>query len=156
MHESAHHVVVLLQLRDPAGFSIGDSAPALVPVSQVMMCMNCTSDFSLTLRRHHCHGCGRVSIALVHSSTRDTLHTVADCCCALADCLQELLQEQIPAEIHERSHGQSVWSLLQRAEEERLEHTSSSSSTGHRTVRPGSHWTRKCRKLGTACIRRPS
>lgn len=49
--------------RDHLGLSIGETAPALVPVSQVMMCMNCTSDFSLTLRRHHCHGCGRVSIS---------------------------------------------------------------------------------------------
>lgn len=108
-HQSARHVLVSPQPRDSAGLAIGDSAPALVPVSQVMMCMNCTSDFSLTLRRHHCHGCGRVSIALFRSSTgekRDTL--VADCCRALADCLQELLQEQIPAEVHERSHGQSV------------------------------------------------
>ncbi|XP_029948280.1 FYVE, RhoGEF and PH domain-containing protein 5b isoform X2 [Salarias fasciatus] len=40
--------------------SLGEKAPTLVPVSQVMMCMNCTSDFSLTLRRHHCHGCGRI------------------------------------------------------------------------------------------------
>lgn len=35
------------------------------------------------------------------------------------DCLSELLQEQIPTEIYERPHGQSVWSLLQWAEKER-------------------------------------
>lgn len=40
--------------------SLGEAAPILVPVSQVMMCMNCTSDFSLTLRRHHCNACGKV------------------------------------------------------------------------------------------------
>ncbi|KAJ3602726.1 hypothetical protein NHX12_030475 [Muraenolepis orangiensis] len=28
-------------------------------LGEVMMCMNCTCDFSLTLRRHHCHACGR-------------------------------------------------------------------------------------------------
>ncbi|KAI1892739.1 hypothetical protein AGOR_G00136640 [Albula goreensis] len=39
---------------------LGETAPALVPVSQVMMCMNCTSDFSLTLRRHHCAACGKI------------------------------------------------------------------------------------------------
>lgn len=49
------------QGRDRLRLSLGEKAPTLVPVSQVMMCMNCTSDFSLTLRRHHCHGCGRVS-----------------------------------------------------------------------------------------------
>lgn len=46
--------------RDRLQLSLGEKAPTLVPVSQVMMCMNCTSDFSLTLRRHHCHGCGRI------------------------------------------------------------------------------------------------
>ncbi|XP_041638988.1 FYVE, RhoGEF and PH domain-containing protein 5-like isoform X2 [Cheilinus undulatus] len=48
------------ETRDCLHLSLGEKAPTLVPVSQVMMCMNCTSDFSLTLRRHHCHGCGRI------------------------------------------------------------------------------------------------
>lgn len=44
-----------------------------------------------------------------------------DLTCVLfnADCLSKLLQEQISTEIHERPHGQSVWSLFQRAKEER-------------------------------------
>ncbi|KAF3689794.1 FYVE, RhoGEF and PH domain-containing protein 5 Zinc finger FYVE domain-containing protein 23 [Channa argus] len=48
------------EARDRLRLTIGEKAPTLVPVSQVMMCMNCTSDFSLTLRKHHCHGCGRI------------------------------------------------------------------------------------------------
>ncbi|TMS19547.1 FYVE, RhoGEF and PH domain-containing protein 5 [Larimichthys crocea] len=48
------------EARDRLRLCLGEKAPTLVPVSQVMMCMNCTSDFSLTLRRHHCHGCGRI------------------------------------------------------------------------------------------------
>ncbi|KAL6111514.1 fgd5 [Pungitius sinensis] len=48
------------ETRDRLRLILGEKAPTLVPVSQVMMCMNCTSDFSLTLRRHHCHGCGRI------------------------------------------------------------------------------------------------
>uniref|UniRef100_A0A8C4TCM1 FYVE, RhoGEF and PH domain containing 5 n=1 Tax=Erpetoichthys calabaricus TaxID=27687 RepID=A0A8C4TCM1_ERPCA len=39
---------------------LGEKPPALVPVSHVMMCMNCTSDFTLTIRRHHCHACGKI------------------------------------------------------------------------------------------------
>ncbi|XP_034540961.1 FYVE, RhoGEF and PH domain-containing protein 5-like isoform X2 [Notolabrus celidotus] len=52
--------VGLAEARDCLRLSLGEKAPTLVPVSQVVMCMNCTSDFSLTLRRHHCHGCGRI------------------------------------------------------------------------------------------------
>ncbi|XP_056293891.1 FYVE, RhoGEF and PH domain-containing protein 5-like isoform X3 [Pseudoliparis swirei] len=48
------------EARDRLRLTLGEKAPTLVPVSEVMMCMNCTSDFSLTLRRHHCHGCGRI------------------------------------------------------------------------------------------------
>ncbi|MED6243645.1 hypothetical protein ATANTOWER_024267 [Ataeniobius toweri] len=50
----------VLQTRDRLWLSLGEKAPTLVPVSQVMMCMNCTADFSLTVRRHHCHSCGRI------------------------------------------------------------------------------------------------
>nr|XP_057911079.1 FYVE, RhoGEF and PH domain-containing protein 5-like isoform X2 [Doryrhamphus excisus] len=48
------------EVRDGLGLALGEKPPTLVPVSQAMMCMNCTSDFSLTLRRHHCHSCGRI------------------------------------------------------------------------------------------------
>uniref|UniRef100_A0A667YX98 FYVE, RhoGEF and PH domain containing 5a n=1 Tax=Myripristis murdjan TaxID=586833 RepID=A0A667YX98_9TELE len=51
---SYHHA------REKLWMALGEAAPVLVPVSHVMMCMNCTSDFSLTLRRHHCNACGKV------------------------------------------------------------------------------------------------
>uniref|UniRef100_A0A673K135 FYVE, RhoGEF and PH domain-containing protein 5-like n=1 Tax=Sinocyclocheilus rhinocerous TaxID=307959 RepID=A0A673K135_9TELE len=50
----------LLSAREKLWMSLGEAAPVLVPVSHVMMCMNCTSDFRLTLRRHHCNACGKV------------------------------------------------------------------------------------------------
>ncbi|KAJ8258620.1 hypothetical protein COCON_G00176320 [Conger conger] len=48
------------EAREKLWLCLGEKAPTLVPVSHVMMCMNCTSDFSLTLRRHHCHACGKI------------------------------------------------------------------------------------------------
>ncbi|XP_051996407.1 FYVE, RhoGEF and PH domain-containing protein 5-like isoform X2 [Xyrauchen texanus] len=39
---------------------LGENAPPLLCVSQVTVCMNCPSHFSLTNRRHHCHACGKV------------------------------------------------------------------------------------------------
>uniref|UniRef100_A0A3B5MHC7 FYVE, RhoGEF and PH domain containing 5a n=1 Tax=Xiphophorus couchianus TaxID=32473 RepID=A0A3B5MHC7_9TELE len=48
------------QAREKLWMALGEAAPVLLPVSQVMMCMNCTTDFSLTLRRHHCNACGKV------------------------------------------------------------------------------------------------
>ncbi|CAB1353784.1 unnamed protein product [Coregonus sp. 'balchen'] len=48
------------EARERLCLSLGEKSPTLVPVSHVMMCMNCNSDFSLTLRRHHCHACGRI------------------------------------------------------------------------------------------------
>ena len=49
-----------MQGREKLWMALGEAAPVLVPVSHVMMCMNCTSDFSMTLRRHHCNACGKV------------------------------------------------------------------------------------------------
>ncbi|XP_072307744.1 FYVE, RhoGEF and PH domain-containing protein 5 [Eucyclogobius newberryi] len=48
------------EAREKLWMALGETAPVFVPVSHVMMCMNCTSDFSLTLRRHHCNACGKV------------------------------------------------------------------------------------------------
>ena len=50
-----------LQIRERLGISLGERLPTLVPVTHAMMCMNCGCDFSLTVRRHHCHACGKVS-----------------------------------------------------------------------------------------------
>ncbi|XP_007228777.3 FYVE, RhoGEF and PH domain-containing protein 5 isoform X1 [Astyanax mexicanus] len=46
--------------REKLWMSLGEAAPVLVPISHAMMCMNCASDFSLTLRKHHCNACGKV------------------------------------------------------------------------------------------------
>ncbi|KAK6474094.1 FYVE protein [Huso huso] len=50
----------LTPAREKLWMCLGEKPPTLVPVSHVMMCMNCASDFSLTLRRHHCHACGKI------------------------------------------------------------------------------------------------
>uniref|UniRef100_A0A8C3GFE5 FYVE, RhoGEF and PH domain containing 5 n=1 Tax=Cairina moschata TaxID=8855 RepID=A0A8C3GFE5_CAIMO len=49
-----------VELREKLGITVGERPPTLVPVSHVMMCMNCGCDFTLTLRRHHCHACGKI------------------------------------------------------------------------------------------------
>ncbi|XP_051931321.1 FYVE, RhoGEF and PH domain-containing protein 5 isoform X2 [Hippocampus zosterae] len=48
------------EAREKLWMALGEAAPVPVPPSQAIMCMNCTSDFSLTLRRHHCNACGKV------------------------------------------------------------------------------------------------
>ncbi|XP_076847361.1 FYVE, RhoGEF and PH domain-containing protein 5 isoform X2 [Brachyhypopomus gauderio] len=48
------------EAREKLWMCVGEAAPVFVPVAQAMMCMNCASDFSLTLRRHHCNACGKV------------------------------------------------------------------------------------------------
>uniref|UniRef100_A0A8C8T4M2 FYVE, RhoGEF and PH domain containing 5 n=1 Tax=Peromyscus maniculatus bairdii TaxID=230844 RepID=A0A8C8T4M2_PERMB len=52
-----HHSV---EIRERLGISLGERLPTLVPVTHAMMCMNCGCDFSLTVRRHHCHACGKI------------------------------------------------------------------------------------------------
>ncbi|XP_039932170.1 FYVE, RhoGEF and PH domain-containing protein 5 isoform X2 [Hirundo rustica] len=49
-----------VELRERLGIPLGERPPTLVPVSHAMMCMNCGCDFTLTLRRHHCHACGKI------------------------------------------------------------------------------------------------
>ncbi|XP_069353772.1 FYVE, RhoGEF and PH domain-containing protein 5 [Eulemur rufifrons] len=49
-----------VEIRERLGVSLGERPPTLVPVTHVIMCMNCGCDFSLTLRRHHCQACGKI------------------------------------------------------------------------------------------------
>uniref|UniRef100_A0A3B3Z8U1 Uncharacterized protein n=1 Tax=Periophthalmus magnuspinnatus TaxID=409849 RepID=A0A3B3Z8U1_9GOBI len=70
--------------------ALGEAAPVLVPVSHVMMCMNCTSDFSLTLRRHHCNACGKV-VCRACSRNRYPLKYLKDRMAKVCDhCYMEL------------------------------------------------------------------
>ncbi|XP_004844989.1 FYVE, RhoGEF and PH domain-containing protein 6 isoform X2 [Heterocephalus glaber] len=39
---------------------LGSKAPIWVPDTRATMCMICTSEFTLTWRRHHCRACGKV------------------------------------------------------------------------------------------------
>uniref|UniRef100_A0A8C2KH90 FYVE, RhoGEF and PH domain-containing protein 5-like n=1 Tax=Cyprinus carpio TaxID=7962 RepID=A0A8C2KH90_CYPCA len=47
-------------LVDGPEMCLGENAPPLLSVTQVTVCMNCHSHFSLTNRRHHCHACGKI------------------------------------------------------------------------------------------------
>lgn len=79
------------QAREKLWMALGEAAPVLVPVSQVMMCMNCTSDFSLTLRRHHCNACGKVrhfsnKYLFFSAKADDIIHTAAFCGLSYPKC----------------------------------------------------------------------
>ncbi|XP_017261042.1 FYVE, RhoGEF and PH domain-containing protein 6 isoform X2 [Kryptolebias marmoratus] len=42
------------------GAPLGSKAPIWIPDLRTTMCMICTSEFTLTWRRHHCRACGKV------------------------------------------------------------------------------------------------
>ncbi|CAB1423406.1 unnamed protein product [Pleuronectes platessa] len=78
------------EAREKLWMALGEAAPVLVPVSHVMMCMNCTSDFSLTLRRHHCNACGKV-VCRACSRNRYPLKYLKDRMAKVCDhCFAEL------------------------------------------------------------------
>ena len=41
-------------------FTLGEEYPVWIPDERVTMCQVCTTEFSLTFRRHHCRACGKV------------------------------------------------------------------------------------------------
>ncbi|XP_040566284.1 uncharacterized protein [Lepeophtheirus salmonis] len=42
---------------------VGNCAPVWIPDRRVTMCQNCTVEFSVLVRRHHCRACGKVVCA---------------------------------------------------------------------------------------------
>lgn len=43
-----------------SNFKVGERAPVWIQDERASMCMACTREFSVTFRRHHCRGCGKI------------------------------------------------------------------------------------------------
>lgn len=50
----------MLVYRQPSSSTLGKQAPVWIPDYRVTMCQQCTAEFTLTFRRHHCRACGKV------------------------------------------------------------------------------------------------
>ncbi|XP_025045340.2 FYVE, RhoGEF and PH domain-containing protein 5 isoform X2 [Pelodiscus sinensis] len=88
-----------VELRERLGISLGERPPTLVPVSHVMMCMNCGCDFTLTLRRHHCHACGKI-ICRNCSRNKHPLTYLKDRLAKVCDsCYSELRKRERPVSV---------------------------------------------------------
>ncbi|XP_024138406.1 FYVE, RhoGEF and PH domain-containing protein 6 [Oryzias melastigma] len=74
------------------GAPLGSKAPIWIPDPRTTMCMICTSEFTLTWRRHHCRACGKV-VCQGCSSNRHYLQYLkkSDRVCDL--CFQTLKRE---------------------------------------------------------------
>uniref|UniRef100_A0A3P9MC86 FYVE, RhoGEF and PH domain-containing protein 6 n=1 Tax=Oryzias latipes TaxID=8090 RepID=A0A3P9MC86_ORYLA len=75
------------------GTPLGSKAPIWIPDPRTTMCMICTSEFTLTWRRHHCRACGKV-ICQGCSSNKHYLQYMkkSDRVCDL--CFQTLRQQK--------------------------------------------------------------
>nr|XP_056715391.1 FYVE, RhoGEF and PH domain-containing protein 5 isoform X2 [Euleptes europaea] len=98
----AHSAVAFhnsVELRERLGMSLGERPPTLVPVSHVMMCMNCGCDFKLTLRRHHCHACGKI-VCRNCSRNKYALKYLKDRLAKVCDgCYAELKRRERPLSV---------------------------------------------------------
>ncbi|KAI0232072.1 hypothetical protein LSAT2_017572 [Lamellibrachia satsuma] len=54
------HLPALAYIEMDADFKLGTRAPVWIPDARVSMCMLCTTEFTVTFRRHHCRACGKV------------------------------------------------------------------------------------------------
>ncbi|XP_069499517.1 FYVE, RhoGEF and PH domain-containing protein 5 isoform X2 [Ambystoma mexicanum] len=85
-----------MEVRERLGICLGDKPPSLVPMSHVMMCMNCSSDFTLTLRRNHCHACGKI-VCRNCSKKKYPLRYLNDRPAKVCDsCYAELKKRELP------------------------------------------------------------
>ena len=51
------------QINGHTNEKVGNTAPVWIPDRRVTMCMNCTVEFTVLIRRHHCRACGKVVCA---------------------------------------------------------------------------------------------
>ncbi|XP_066489665.1 FYVE, RhoGEF and PH domain-containing protein 6 isoform X2 [Tiliqua scincoides] len=72
---------------------IGSKAPIWIPDTRATMCMICTSEFTLTWRRHHCRACGKI-ICQACSSNKHGLDYMKNQPARVCDhCFKELQKQ---------------------------------------------------------------
>ncbi|NXT69072.1 FGD6 protein, partial [Chaetops frenatus] len=72
---------------------LGSKAPIWIPDTRATMCMICTSEFTLTWRRHHCRACGKI-VCQACSSNKHGLDYMKNQPARVCDhCLRELQKQ---------------------------------------------------------------
>ncbi|XP_068228877.1 FYVE, RhoGEF and PH domain-containing protein 6-like [Palaemon carinicauda] len=117
----------------PNTSSLGKQAPVWIPDNRVTMCQQCTAEFTLTFRRHHCRACGKV-VCDHCSANRAPLQYKKNQPLRVCDTCFEVLQseferryegtdaEEDPQE-SELRRASSLKGLFKRGERENRSHT---------------------------------
>ncbi|KAM4677911.1 FYVE, RhoGEF and PH domain-containing protein 6 [Discoglossus pictus] len=72
---------------------LGSKAPIWIPDGRATMCMMCTSEFTLTWRRHHCRACGKI-ICQACSTSKHSLEYLKNHLARVCDhCFHELQKQ---------------------------------------------------------------
>lgn len=100
---------LIFKLRERLAIPLGERPPTLVPVSHVMMCMNCGCDFTLTLRRHHCHACGKVRA--VRAPRGGFIHTSRTLAVAAVDICKFVASSRPDWLLRETVHAFRNWAI---------------------------------------------
>ncbi|KAM4035761.1 FYVE, RhoGEF and PH domain-containing protein 6 [Anomaloglossus baeobatrachus] len=70
--------------------TLGSKAPIWIPDGRATMCMMCTTEFTLTWRRHHCRACGKI-VCQACSTNKYSLEYLKNHLARVCDhCFQEL------------------------------------------------------------------
>ncbi|KAG9490402.1 hypothetical protein GDO78_005980 [Eleutherodactylus coqui] len=73
--------------------TLGSKAPIWIPDGRATMCMICTSEFTLTWRRHHCRACGKI-VCQACSTNKYSLEYLKNHLARVCDhCFQELQKQ---------------------------------------------------------------
>lgn len=73
--------------------TLGSKAPIWIPDGRATMCMICTSEFTLTWRRHHCRACGKI-VCQACSTNKYSLEYLKNHLARVCDHCFEELQKQ--------------------------------------------------------------
>ncbi|NWV69901.1 FGD6 protein, partial [Malurus elegans] len=98
---------------------LGSKAPIWIPDTRATMCMICTSEFTLTWRRHHCRACGKI-VCQACSSNKHGLDYMKNQPARVCDhCFRELQKQdnqRIPksgSPVNHKSPSSALSTVLQ-------------------------------------------